>query len=245
MADALFEEPHLAAIYDVLDGDRGDLDAYVRMVDELGARSVLDIGCGTGTFACLLAERGLTVTAVDPAMASLEVARGKAHADAVRWLPGDATNLPAPASDVRADVATMTGNVAQVFLTDDDWDAALQGVHGALRPGGHLIFETRDPAREGWREWTRARSHRRLRILGSGDVETWVELTEVRLPLVSFRTTVVFGDDDAALTSDSTLRFRDQGEITGSLQQARFEVADVRDAPDRPGREFVFLARRL
>jgi predicted RNA methylase len=28
------------------------------MVDEFGERSVLDIGCGTGTFASLLASRG-------------------------------------------------------------------------------------------------------------------------------------------------------------------------------------------
>jgi SAM-dependent methyltransferase len=244
MADALFEEPRLAAVYDDLDGDRGDLDAYVRMIEQLGARSVLDIGCGTGTFACLLAGRGLAVTALDPATASLDVARGKPHADAVRWLHGDATAPPTLAVDTAVDAATMTGNVAQVFLTDDDWAATLRGAHGALRPGGHLVFETRDPHREGWREWTRAQSYRRLRVSGSGDVETWVELTDVCLPLVSFRTTVVFDDDGSVLTSDSTLRFRERGDVEESLRQAGFEVTDVRDAPDRPGRELVFLARR-
>jgi ubiquinone/menaquinone biosynthesis C-methylase UbiE len=64
------------------------------LVDELGARSVLDIGCGTGTFACMLAGRGIEVTAVDPAGAMLEVARAKPGADAVRWVHGDATTLP-------------------------------------------------------------------------------------------------------------------------------------------------------
>jgi 2-polyprenyl-3-methyl-5-hydroxy-6-metoxy-1,4-benzoquinol methylase len=38
---------------------------------------VLDIGCGTGTFALMLAKRGLEVTGVDPAEASLDVARTK------------------------------------------------------------------------------------------------------------------------------------------------------------------------
>jgi len=77
VVDLIFAEPRLAEVYDPLDPDRSDLDAYVAMVEEFGARSVLDIGCGTGTLACLLARRGLTVTAVDPAAASLAVARTK------------------------------------------------------------------------------------------------------------------------------------------------------------------------
>jgi 2-polyprenyl-3-methyl-5-hydroxy-6-metoxy-1,4-benzoquinol methylase len=43
----------------------------------LGAERVIDIGCGTGCLAILLAESGRTVVAVDPAEASLEVARSK------------------------------------------------------------------------------------------------------------------------------------------------------------------------
>ncbi|MBA3279296.1 MAG: class I SAM-dependent methyltransferase, partial [Geodermatophilaceae bacterium] len=53
MADNIFEHPRLVAIYDALDPDRSDLDAYAAIADELGARSVLDVGCGTGTFALL------------------------------------------------------------------------------------------------------------------------------------------------------------------------------------------------
>src|SRR5829696_7812875 len=64
MVDAIFAERRLTELYDPLDPDRGDLDVYAAMAAELGARSVLDIGCGTGTFACLLARGGLTVTAV-------------------------------------------------------------------------------------------------------------------------------------------------------------------------------------
>jgi ubiquinone/menaquinone biosynthesis C-methylase UbiE len=94
MVDALFEHPRLAAIYDALDADRSDLAVYVDLVLELGARSVLDVGCGTGTFALLLADRGVTVTGVDPAAGSLAVARSKPGAERVRWLHGDAASLP-------------------------------------------------------------------------------------------------------------------------------------------------------
>ena len=55
MPDPLLAAPRLAEIYDVLEGERDDLDHYLAMAAELGAR-VLDVGCGTGTFACRLAH---------------------------------------------------------------------------------------------------------------------------------------------------------------------------------------------
>ena len=238
MADVIFEHPRLAAIYDALDPDRSDLDVYAAIADELGARSVLDVGCGTGTFALLLADRGVDAIGVDPAGASLAVARAKPGSERVRWLHGDATALP----PLAVDVATMTGNVAQAIVDESDWDATLRGVHGALRPGGHLVFETRDPAREAWREW-HDESHEIAEIDGVGTVEHWGQLTEVRLPLVTFRWTFLFPDGEA-LTSDSTLRFRERDEVVGSLEAHGYLLQDVRDAPDRPGREFVFVARR-
>ncbi len=240
MADAMFEDRRLAELYDPLEGVRTDLDAYLALVDQLGASSVVDVGCGTGTFACLLAGRGLEVTAVDPAVASLEVARGKRHADAVRWLTGDGSTLPR----IGVDVVTMTGNVAQVFLTDADWLATLGSARLALRPGGWLVFETRDPAREEWQEWDRERTYRRVSVPEIGSVESWVELTEPSPPLVSFTTRFVFEVDGAVLSSGSTLRFRSRREIGDSLLSSGFLLDDVRDAPDRPGRELVFLARR-
>jgi len=66
MPDPIFENSRLVALYDVLDGDRDDLDPYLAILDELGARRVVDIGCGTGTFAVWLAAQGVDVTAVDP-----------------------------------------------------------------------------------------------------------------------------------------------------------------------------------
>jgi SAM-dependent methyltransferase len=247
MPDAHFEDPRLARLYDPLDPDRSDLDVYAELVTELGADLVVDLGCGTGTLACLLAGRGHDVIGVDPAAASLDVARTKAYADRVRWVHGDATTLAQSRRDVlgdrdrRVDLAVMTANVAQVFVTDESWLSTLRSLRTVLRPGGWLLFETRDPGQGAWHDWTREHTHAVTSVDGES-IETWCDLLDVSGELVSFRSTYVFGDG-TRLTSDSTLRFRGRADLEGSLADAGFEVAEVRDAPDRPGKEWVFLAR--
>ncbi len=241
MPDAAFDDPRLAAIYDALDPDRSDLDAYVAMVDEFGARSVLDLGCGTGVFALLLAERGIKVIGVDPAGASLDVARGKPGSERVQWIHGDASAIP---EDVAVDMVTMTANVAQVFLTDADWLATLAAVHAALVPDGRLIFESRDPDRRAWEEWTEERTRSTTDIPGVGRVTDWVQVTSVDGELVRFESPNIFEADGTTIVSRSTLRFRSRAAQEASLEESGFVVDEVRDAPDRPGRELVFVARR-
>ncbi|MGV9779419.1 class I SAM-dependent methyltransferase [Streptosporangium sp. NPDC003464] len=142
MADECFGHLRLAVIYDPLDPDRSDLDAYLRIAEEFKARRVLYIGCGTGVFALLLADRGIEVVGVDPALASIDVAHAKPGSEQVRWICGDATDLPS----LQVDLATMTANVAQAIADPQAWQKTLRGAYEALRPGGHLAFETRDPA---------------------------------------------------------------------------------------------------
>jgi ubiquinone/menaquinone biosynthesis C-methylase UbiE len=239
MADALFALPRLVEIYDLVEGERNDLDHYLEIAAGFGARSVLDVGCGTGAFACLLADRGIGVVGVDPAAASLDVARAKPGAQRVRWLHGDASNLP----ELHVDMATMTANVAHVIQTDKEWSATLRGIHGALRPGGHLVFEIRDPDQRPWLRWNREATYRRLDVRG-GSVETWLEVTEVKGDYVSCRRTYVFAADGTTLTSDSTRHFWSRSEIEGSLRSSGYALVDVHDAPDRPGFEWIFIARK-
>ena len=123
MPDAIFAEPKLAEIYDLLDSpDRPDLAPYLAIADELTAHSVIDLGCGTGIFACRLAALGKEVVGIDPAAASLDVAKRKAYADRVHWITGTATQL----TGLHADLITMTGNVAQVFVTEEEWMTTLR-----------------------------------------------------------------------------------------------------------------------
>lgn len=238
VADAIFAHRRLAAIYDAFDGERDDLTAYLEIVDECGAGRVLDVGCGTGCLAILLADSGREVVGVDPAEASLEVARSKDRAGRIVWVHGEVGAVPAR----DADLAVMTGNVAQVFLTDEHWAHTLHGIRAALRPGGQLVFETRRPERRAWEDWAADPAQLTLDVFGVGPVEQRREVTDVDLPFVSFRYTYRFLVDGMVVSSDSTLRFRSRAEVEASLAAAGFQVRDVREAPDRPGREFVFIA---
>jgi ubiquinone/menaquinone biosynthesis C-methylase UbiE len=239
MPDAIFAEPKLAAIYDLLDSpERPDLAPYLAIADELNAHSVIDLGCGTGSLACRFAALGKEVVGIDPAAASLDVAQRKAYADRVRWIAGTAAQL----KGLHTDLITMTGNVAQVFVTDEEWLDTLRACRDALSPGGWLVFEVRDPAKEAWQGWNREQSYQTIEAPGIGTVESWVELLHVQPPLVSFRHIFLFRTDRRMMVSESTLRFRTRSEIADTLSRAQFMAESVRDAPDRPGLEFVFIA---
>ena len=262
MPDAIFAHPRLAEIYDTFDGDRSDLDAYLTIAAELTVEpaaeivdepasaptaepaepapaTVVDVGCGTGNLAVRLAALGYRVVGVDPAAASLTVARTKPHADAVTWIEGDATALP----PLAADLALMTGNVAQVFLTDEDWTRTLRAIAAALRPGGYFVFETRRPERRAWEDWAAETEPVVREVPGVGVVEERREELRVELPYVYFRGAYRF-PDGAVVRSESTLRFRERAELEASLAECGFDVMDVREAPDRMGKEYVFISRR-
>lgn len=244
MPDAVFSHPRVARVYDPLDPDRSDLDTYVDLVDELGATSVLDVGCGTGTLACRLAVSGVDVLGVDPAPASVDVARSKPAAHLVEWVVGTAPDVAAgPRSWGRYDLATMTANVAQVFVDDADWSDTLRAIRRCLRPGGHLAFEARDPADRAWERWTKELSHQVVEVEGEGPVEDWVHVTAVDGELVTFESPTIFHADGERVDSVSTLRFRSETALRSSLEQAGFSGVQVRDLPYAPGRGWLFVAR--
>jgi hypothetical protein len=68
-----------------------------------------------------------------------------------------------------------------------------------------------------------------------------VDVLDVSLPFVTFRWTYRFEDSGEAVTSDSTLRFRSRDEVERCVARSGLVVDEVRDAPDRPGLEFVFV----
>ena len=58
---------------------------------------------------------------------------------------------------------------------------------------------------------------------------------------MTFEGSTAIGED--IMRSTSTLRFRERNELERDLNRYGFNVLDLRDAPDRPGKKMVFLTQ--
>jgi SAM-dependent methyltransferase len=220
--DLHYVEPRLVDLYD-RDNPRGvDTDFYVRLAADLGARRIVDLGCGTGLLTRELAIAGRWVIGVDPAPAMLAIARRQPGADRVQWVEGDAGALGKPG----ADLVVMTGNVAQVFLEDAEWAVALRAIHAALQSGGHLAFESRNPEDRAWERWNRDATYERFDS-PHGPMECWLELVSVEPGRVRLMGHNVFTATGEVVVASSELRFRNQAELAQSLIATGFNVEQV------------------
>jgi ubiquinone/menaquinone biosynthesis C-methylase UbiE len=98
--------------------------------------TVLDLGCGTGTFALALKERrpDARVVGVDGDEEILALARAKPGAAEVEWIQGLAQDLPAAAES--NDVVTTS--LVLHHLLPADKRKALAEARRALKPSGRL-----------------------------------------------------------------------------------------------------------
>jgi 2-polyprenyl-3-methyl-5-hydroxy-6-metoxy-1,4-benzoquinol methylase len=126
------------------------------MVDAVMARSprkVIDLGCGEGWLARVLAAKGVQVTGVDVVPALIETAREQGGG--VFHLLSYA-DLAAGALNERADVVVCNFSL----LGQASVDQLLAAVPGMLEPDGILLVQTlhplaavsAEPYRDGWRE---------------------------------------------------------------------------------------------
>jgi SAM-dependent methyltransferase len=242
--DQHYVDPRLVELYDIANPRGTDTNFYIRLAADLGARTILDLGCGTGLLTRELAIGDRQVIGVDPAPAMLAVARRQPHADRVQWIEGDSSAL----GTSNADLVIMTGNVAQVFLDDTEWATTLHAIHAALRPGGYLAFESRNPDARAWEQWNREATYVRSDT-PFGPMEEWLEVVSVRNGRVRFEGHNVFNATGEVVMVSSELRFRNRAEVTDSLNNAGFTIEHVYGDWNRgpfvnTSGVMIFIARR-
>ena len=133
-------------------GDTADYDRAIRrwtrelrwrsaMIELLAPRpgeTIIDVGCGTGSFAVMLkaAAPGVHVIGIDPDEEALAIARAKGDAaDAdIHWERGFARDIGSRSAD--AVVSSLMFH--QVPMAEKR--AGLAAMHAALRPGGRLVI---------------------------------------------------------------------------------------------------------
>lgn len=235
-----YGDEQLVELYDG-DNEPGDDHAYYRaLADSLNTRTIVDLGCGTGLLTRALVVPGRRVIGVDPSPTMLGFARKQPGADAVSWIDGDASAI---ADDVQADLVISSGNS---IMHVEDLPAALKHLAAALRPGGVISFESRNPAVRAWEQWTPEVSERETPF---GPLREWMEVTEVEQGRVTFDAYNVFEDGRQEVYT-TVLYFRTAEELAAALSGSGFGEIELRGGwHDEPltseSRLIVVKARRL
>ena len=153
---------NLAADYDwlfddaVASGLAINHPATARLLEQTShASAVLDAACGTGLSAAALARRGYHVWAADGSDAMVEMAAARFRREhleipLVRCMWAD---LPA-ALDKRFDVVLCIGNSLVHAAGRDAMIQALTGFRQMVRPGGHVVVDSRN--------WEKLHAERRI-----------------------------------------------------------------------------------
>ena len=111
------------------------------LLRRVGARRVLDVGCGTGRHAIHLAEQGFEVVGVDPSQQMIE--RAVANAGDI----AGASFTRAGFGELRAtvegtfDAIICLGNTLPHILSQGDLVGALDDMAAMIRPGGVLVVQ--------------------------------------------------------------------------------------------------------
>ena len=139
----------LAFSYDRLTNDvdyEATVDFYFEILGKemLQPRTAVDLACGTGSVALLLAKRGLQVTAVDMSWEMLTVAQQKAAEANVfpKFVCQKLQQLKLPKG---VDLAVCALDSIDYILDPADCKEAIRRVYKALNPGGCFIFDVNTP----------------------------------------------------------------------------------------------------
>ncbi|WP_026906867.1 class I SAM-dependent methyltransferase [Paucisalibacillus globulus] len=212
-------------VYDQINHWGKDDEFFLSLLKKANVKKIADLGCGTGRLTSQFAKLGYRITAVDPNKEAIEYAKNKEYPGEVTWIVGDSSNLQTDAFDT----VIMTANVAQVFLTDQSWQQVISDAFRALKPGGHFIFDTRNPLARVWEQWEKDRTPDVAIHQETGEpLEIWTEYDGFVGDIFTFYETVKNANTDEMLIREKIqLKFRTKEEIHNSLQQVGFSQIQV------------------
>lgn len=230
--------------YEELNPADDDYRFYAQLAASAGVTRAVDLGCGTGKLARMLAGAVPAVTGVDPDPEMLRVARSRDSEGRIDWRLGYSDVIDSDS----AEFAVMSGHVAQVFVEDGAWLTALRDLRRALVPGGVLAFESRNPSARKWESWTRELTLRTVET-PDGAVEFWHETTVVDLPRVSYDTLTRNLRTGEANVSRDVLIFRGQSSLCATLERAGFEIDNIygdwdQSSPGPASPELIVISRK-
>ncbi|MGE7763242.1 class I SAM-dependent methyltransferase [Peribacillus sp. NPDC097895] len=212
-------------VYDQINSWGKDDEFFLALLMKVNVKKIADLGCGTGRLTTHFAKVGYHITAIDPNEEAIEYAENKAYPDEVTWIVGDSSKLQTNGFDA----VIMTANVAQVFLTDESWQHVISDAYRALKPGGHFIFDTRNPLAKAWEQWKKDMTPDIATNQMTGDtLEIWTEYEGFIEDVFTFYETVKNArTEEVVIHKKMQLKFRTQDEIHESLQQVGFSQFQV------------------
>ena len=142
----------LASSYDALMADgsyrkRADWLERLFKKSAVPVRTVLDLACGTGTIACLLAERGYEVIATDGSVEMLTQAAEKAAALAGQPPLFLHQAMPRLRLHRQVDAVVSTIDSLNYLTRESAIRETFCRVYRWLKPGGQFIFDVNSPGK--------------------------------------------------------------------------------------------------
>jgi SAM-dependent methyltransferase len=190
---------------------------------------------------------------VEPSGLMLEVARRNSQGLNIEWVQGEARSI----HGCSADLAIMTGHVAQFYLGDAQWLTALKSIYQVLPLGGYFAFESRNPNVQPWvkkdqsnnTDWYAPNFHKKVNDPIEGEIEYRSKLLKVEGELVLSEGCYFFPATGEEIVSRNELRFRTRTEIIHSLTHTGFKVDEVYGdwdgkIADDESPEMIFVVRK-
>lgn len=212
-------------VYDQINGWGKHDEFFFGLLQKVNVKDIADLGCGTGRLTTHLAKAGYHIVAIDPNEEAIEYAKNKKCLGEVTWIVGDSSKLQTNTFDA----VIMTANVAQVFLTEESWRRTISDAYRALKPGGHFIFDTRNPLAKEWEQWEKDLTPDiAMCEVNKESLEIWTEYEGFIEDVFTFYETVKNATTgEIVIREKMQLKFRSQEEILESLGKVGFSLTHV------------------